>query len=159
MKIKNVRMKKLLFLLFFIIITSSTVFAQKQMKKQRIKALKTSYINNALNLTPKEAENFWPIYNNYSIKIQKLKKSLEGGKRHKIEMSGGIDAISEEDAKKIIDNIVNSEKLITENKVMLIHELSKIISAKKIIKLKKAEHEFNRRILQEYGKRKRLQNQ
>jgi len=159
MKIKNVRMKKLLFLLFFIIITSSTVFAQKQMKKQRIKALKTSYINNALNLTPKEAENFWPIYNIYSIKIQKLKKSLEGGKRHKIEMSGGIDAISEEDAKKIIDNIVNSEKLITENKVMLIQELSKIISAKKIIKLKKAEHEFNRRILQEYGKRKRLQNQ
>jgi len=74
-------------------------------------------------------------------------------------MSGGIDAISEEDAKKIIDNIVNSEKLITENKVKLIQELSKIISAKKIIKLKKAEHEFNRRILQEYGKRKRLQNE
>jgi len=85
MKIKNVRMKKLLFLLFFIIITSSTVFAQKQMKKQRVKALKTSYINNALNLTPKEAENFWPIYNIYSMKIQKLKKSLEGGKRYKIE--------------------------------------------------------------------------
>ena len=152
-------MKKLLLLLTVLILTSSTVFAQKQMKGQRIKVLKTSYITDALNLTPEEAETFWPVYNKFSKKIQFLKKSLESGQMREIELLGGVDAISEKDAQKFMDDILIYEQQITTNKIKLIKEISKIISAKKIIKLKKAERDFNRRILQEYGKRRRLQGQ
>jgi len=159
MKIKNVKMKKLLLLLTALILTFSTVFAQKKMNGQRIKALKTSYITNALNLTPKEAEKFWPVYNKHSIKIQSLKIALERGQMNEIEILGGVDALTEEDAQKFLDAILINEQEITSNKIKLIKELSKIISAKKIIKLKKTERDFNRRILQEYGKRRRLQGQ
>ena len=76
-----------------------------------------------------------------------------------IELLGGVDAISEKDAQKFMDDILIYEQQITTNKIKLIKEISKIISAKKIIKLKKAERDFNRRILQEYGKRRRLQGQ
>tara|TARA_R110001583_G_scaffold4351_2_gene25175 strand:+ start:9438 stop:9917 length:480 start_codon:yes stop_codon:yes gene_type:complete len=159
MKIKNVKMKKLLLLLTALILTFSTVFAQKKMNGQRIKALKTSYITNALNLTPKEAEKFWPVYNKFSIKIQSLKIALESGLIHEIEILGGVDALTEEDAQNFLNAILINEQQITSNKIKLIKELSKIISAKKIIKLKKTERDFNRRILQEYGKRRRLQGQ
>ncbi len=150
-------MKKLLFILLTILLTTSTAVAQQQINRQKIKALKTSYITNALSLTPKEAEKFWPVYNLYSDKIQALKMELEGGFHRKIQLAGGLENITESQAKKFIDEIIYNEKQITENEISLINELSNVISAKKIISLKKADREFNRRILQEYGKRRRLQ--
>ncbi|WP_372792648.1 hypothetical protein [Lutibacter sp.] len=150
-------MKKLLFILLTILFTTSSALAQQQINRQKIKALKTSYITNALSLTPKEAEKFWPIYNLYSDKIQALKMELEGGFHRKIQLAGGLENITESQAQKFIDEIIYNEKQITENEISLINELSTVISSKKIISLKKADREFNRRILQEYSKRRRLQ--
>ena len=50
-------------ILFFTFISLAS-FAQKKDKKfEKLKALKTGYISNELNLTSNEAEKFWPIYN------------------------------------------------------------------------------------------------
>ena len=151
------KMKKLLLLLFTLLLTTTSVVAQQQMNRQKIKALKTSYITNALSLTPKEAEKFWPVFNLYTHKIQDLRMSLEGGFHRSIQLAGGIENISEKQAQKLIDDVIVAEQQVTDYKIKLIQELSKIISAKKIVGLKKAEREFNRRILQEYGKRRRMQ--
>lgn len=152
-------MKKQLLLLFILLLTTYFSFAQQQLNRQNIKALKVSYITTALNLTPKEAEKFWPVYNKYSDKIQTIKISLEGGFQHKIELAGGLENISETQAQKFINEIIVNEQQITDYEIQLIKELSKVISAKKIIRLKKAERDFNKRILQEYGKRRRQQRQ
>ncbi|MCF6169136.1 sensor of ECF-type sigma factor [Lutibacter sp.] len=151
-------MKKLLLLVYIILLTTNTTFSQQQ-NRQKIKALKTAHITEALNLTPTEAEKFWPIYNMYIIKIQALKRSLEGGIQHKVQLAGGIDFISNKEAQKLIDEAILIEQQITDNKIRLVKELSNIISAKKIIQLKKAERDFNRRILREFGKRRKLQRQ
>ncbi len=150
-------MKKLLLTLFTILIITSAINAQQQMNRQKIKVLKTAYITDALSLTQKEAEKFWPVYNLYSDKIQVLRMELEGGFNRKIQLAGGLENISESQAKKFIDEIILNEKQISENEIELINGLYNVISAKKIISLKKAEREFNRRILQEYGNRRRQQ--
>ena len=159
MKIKLFEMKKVVFLLFTILLTTSTIVAQQQMQlnRQKVKALKTAYLTEALDLKPREAEKFWPVYNLYSDKIQKLRMQLEGGLQREIKFAGGVENLSENDAKTLIDKSVVFEQQMTDNKIKLVEELSKIISAKKIVMLKKAEKDFNRRILQEYGKRRRLQ--
>ncbi|PCH50106.1 MAG: hypothetical protein COC22_06025 [Flavobacteriaceae bacterium] len=149
-------MKKTLLSLFAILLITSTVLAQHN-NREKIKALKTSYITNALNLSPKEAEQFWPVYNLYSNKIQRLKMQLEVGLKREIKLAGGVENITNVEAQKLIDKFTQLEQQITDTKLILINELSKIISAKKIIRLKKAERDFNRRILQEYGKRRRMQ--
>ena len=146
-------MKKIIILLFTILLITNTVIAQ-QNNREKIKTLKTSYITNALNLSPKEAEKFWPIYNLYSNTIQKNKMQLEGGLQREIKFAGGIENLSNIDAKKLIDKSIQFEQKITDNKILLIEELLKIISPKKIIMLKKAERDFNRKILQEYGRRR-----
>jgi hypothetical protein len=148
-------MRKIPFILFILLLTATTVIAQQQRNKQKIDLLKTAYITNALNLTPKEAEKFWPVYNLYSDKIKSSKMALEGGVQREIRFAGGIESLSNEQAQKLIDSVVLLEQQITNHKIALIQELSNIISAKKIISLKKAERDFNRRILQEYGKRRR----
>jgi len=157
MIIKKLNMKKILFLLTIILLSTNSVLAQRNMNRQKIMALKTSYITNSLNLTPNEAEKFWPVFNLYSKNIQTLKMSLEGGIHKKVQASGGIDSISETEAKLLLDEIISLEQQITNNEVKMINELSKIISFKQIIKLKKTQREFNKRILQEYGRRRRMQ--
>ena len=148
-------MKKLLFISIFFLIATNSVVGQK-MNRQKIKLLKTAYITDAITLKPTEAEKFWPVYNQYSNQIQQLKFKLEGGKMQEINAAGGIEEISEAKAKEIINQSLIFEKEIYEAKINMINELSKIISAQQIVKLQKAERDFNKRILQEYGKRKRM---
>ena len=152
-------MKKTLLLTLFLLFITTTIFAQQKMKRENIKLLKTAYLTDALDLTSAEAEKFWPVYNLYAEKIQNLKFSTEAGMHRKINLLGGIDQVSEEQAQKIIDDSLKMEQEISTNKTKMTVELSKILSAKKILKLKKAEKDFNRRMLQEYGKRRGLQGQ
>lgn len=128
----------------------------QQMQRQRIKALKTSYITNALNLTPKEAEQFWPVYNLYTQKIQALKMDSEISTQKQIRLAGGIDYITNEQAKILIAKSLKIEQQVTDAKINMVKELSSIISAKKILLLKKSERNFNRKMLQELGKRRRM---
>ena len=152
-------MKKTLLLTLFLLFITTTIFAQQKMKRENIKLLKTAYLTDALDLTSAEAEKFWPVYNLYAEKIQNLKFSTEAGMHRKINLLGGIDQVSEEQAQKLIDDSLKMEQEISTNKTKMTVELSKILSAKKILKLKKAENDFNRRMLQEYGKRRGLQGQ
>ncbi len=151
-------MKKII-TLFMLFVLSINLLQAQQLQRQRIKALKTSYITDALNLSPKEAEQFWPVYNLYTYKIKKIKIDSELKIQRQIRLAGGIDYISEEQAKNLISNSLKNEQKVTNAKISMVKELSSIISAKKIILLKKAERNFNRRMLQELGKRRRMQGQ
>jgi hypothetical protein len=44
--------------------------ADPQQKEQNIEALKVAFISRELNLTPAEAEKFWPVYNEYSQELK-----------------------------------------------------------------------------------------
>lgn len=151
-------MKNILLILVVFVFTTTTVEAQK-MNRERIKLLKISYITDAINLTPTEAEKFWPVYNLYTNEIQILKRTLDVEMYRNIKMAGGIENISEIEAQKTLDQMLDLEQQIGDNKTNMIKDLSKIISAKKIVKLQRAERDFNRQILQEFGKRKRMQRQ
>jgi hypothetical protein len=146
---------KLFIVLFF---TCTIIFAQ-QAKQLRVKALKVSYITNAIDLTSSEAEQFWPVYNKYNTKLKQLKFDSERGIVREINLAGGFDNINEEEAGNILNKAKKLEQEVAETKIQMINELSTVISAKKILRLLKAEKEFNRKLLNEYGKRKRMQGQ
>ena len=68
-------MKNILILLILLI--SSNIYAQPPVKKaemkEKIKSLKISFITENLELTSEEAQQFWPVYNNYESRIIKLR--------------------------------------------------------------------------------------
>lgn len=148
-------MKKLI-TLFILFILSINLIQAQQMQRQRIYALKTSYITNTLNLTPKEAEKFWPIYNLYTKKIQDLKMDSEMSIQKQIRLSGSIDNITNEQAKELISKSLKNQQKITDAKIKMVKELSAIIPYRKILLLQKTERGFNRKMLQELGKRRRM---
>ena len=159
MRTKIINMKKTILFLTCLLFVFATTNAQQMMHRENIKLLKTSYITNALSLTPAEAEKFWPVYNLYTNKIHESKFKLENEIFRQINAQGGIDNLTEKQAQEFIEKTILLEENIIANQTKMLRELSKIMATKKVIQLQKAEKDFNRRILQEYGRRKRIQGQ
>lgn len=151
-------MKRIVLFIAVLLLTASLTQAQNR-NRQRIKLLKMSYITDALELSEKEAEMFWPVYNQFTNKIQQLKKEQDGGIMREIAQSNGLDNISEEKARQLVDRSMQLERSISTARIEMNTVLLNIISAKKILKLHKAERDFNREILREFGKRRNLQRQ
>lgn len=48
-------------------------------KSDKIDALRIAFISQRLNLTPEEAQKFWPVYNQYTADIKKLRENFGMG--------------------------------------------------------------------------------
>lgn len=156
-------MKKLLTIFVFFLYLTSNLQAQQGAphgfkNNEKIKALKTGFITDALELTSKEAEKFWPIYNVYDSKIMDLRFKKARELRQKIEDLGDADALSEKDARNLLNEFLEVDKAIINAKTDLNKQLLDIMSAKKILKLYKAEDDFNRHLLQRLQDPKRNPN-
>lgn len=52
----------------------------------RLEALKIAYITNKLNLSPEEAQKFWPIYNSYSVELKVARMKATNNNSSEIEL-------------------------------------------------------------------------
>ncbi|CAH8290651.1 hypothetical protein EV196_107150 [Mariniflexile fucanivorans] len=140
-------MKKLTSILF---ILSFSLITMAQSNRDKIKTLKIAFITEKLNLSEKEAQKFWPIYNTFEEENSKLKSEAYEA-RKKID----FETISEEQAKQILkeSRLKDNQRQALENEFF--NNLSKVISAKKIILLHKIEDDFKRKMFDEYKKRGR----
>ncbi len=66
--------KKLIFLLVSTSIFISAFAQEIEKKKANIEALKAAYITKQLNLSPEEAQQFWPLHNLYMAELKKARK-------------------------------------------------------------------------------------
>jgi hypothetical protein len=138
----------------FIFLFTLNAFSQ-HLDRERIKAQKISFITDKLDLTAKEAEKFWPVYNAYDEATLKIKHQDIRNIRKEIKQN--LNTMSDVKAKDLLENLIIAENKLHEENVNLIVKLKKIISPKKIILLKAAEEDFNRQLFEQY-KRKRQQN-
>ena len=128
--------------------------AQPHNKREKLKAYKTAYITQQLDLTPSEAEKFWPVYNTYEKKVFQFKVTKINEERKKVKEKGGLGSLTEKEANQILEKIIQYEQAAIEAKKILFKDLKSIISSKKILKLNQAEHQFNRKLLSDYRKNK-----
>ena len=122
-------------------------------KKEQIKALKVAFITNELALTSDEAIKFWPLFNAFEEKQQEIKKQKLKGYLKRVD-DGSFDNLSEKEATTMLAQMESTEDELYQLKKKFISNLKGIISPIKILKLKKAEENFNRKLLQQYRNRK-----
>ncbi len=141
-------MKKVI-LILFVIFTSWSSFSQSSDKREKIKSLKVAFITERLALTETEAQKFWPIYNTYETE-KVVQRKLGYEKRKQISDDG-----TEAQAKVMLMDLIKFERDRENLRINFIENLlkQKILPAKKILRLKTAEDEFNRKMLHEYKKR------
>nr|WP_315258255.1 sensor of ECF-type sigma factor [uncultured Flavobacterium sp.] len=143
-------LKKILPILFLFL--SFNFYAQNENfkdKKEQIRAMKVAFFTTELDLTSSEAEKFWPLYNTFDdkqfeLRHQKMKsyfKRMQGD---------NLDKISEKDATALLDLIQDNEDDLYSLRKKFMQNLKEVLPSIKILKLKKAEENFNRKLLQQY---------
>ena len=149
-------MKKNILLLLFLLI--GNLITQAQTRKgdsEKIRAFKVAFLTEKLDLTEKEAEKFWPLYNVYDKKMMQLYRDERRSIKQRIMVDGGLDNLSESESKQIIEkiNAVSKEQYETKNEFY--SKLTKILPYKKILRLEVAEYEFHRKLIRKLkGERK-----
>jgi hypothetical protein len=142
----------------FLILVSATTFAQQakyrerfQQKKEQVKSLKVAFITEELKLTSNEAEKFWPLYNSFEEKQMELRKNKM---KNYLDRAENTEKLTEKEAASLISQIQNTEDELHQIKKKFIVNLKNVLPSVKILKLKKAEDEFNRKLLQQYRDKK-----
>jgi hypothetical protein len=143
-------MKKIILPLIALLFSLS-VLAQEG--RDKIKALKVSFITEKLELTQAEAQQFWPVYNEYEKVTLKIKFEDLRNIRH--EIKDNINSLTDKKASELLDKLSKAENKLHEEENNLNTKLLKIISPKKILLLKVAEEDFKRKMFDQYKKMKR----
>ncbi|WP_438972529.1 hypothetical protein [Polaribacter sp.] len=149
-------MKKRIPLLCLSIFLSWSLTAQKtNQSREKIKSLKIAYLTEQLNLTSKEAEVFWPIYNAHDEKINALRFAIRKNLKNLREQFLDPNSVSEKKAKSSIDFKLKTDKKILQEQNEFIGKITKILGYKKTIQLQFAEMEFGRNLMRKYKQRRR----
>lgn len=145
--------KKTIFVAVLCIATS--ICAQRKPDYEKIKTLKIAYLTEKLNLTTNEAQKFWPVYNAYEEKVEKIRMQQRSEIHEKLRK---IDKLSEKELNKLLELEIslNKQKHVLEEK--LIQDVRKVISAKKTFIMLQSEYGFKRKLLHQYRKKHKSEN-
>lgn len=141
---KNIKMKFLVYL--FLICFSFSLSAQEN-DDEKIKALKVAFFTKELDLSEKEAQKFWPVYNKHNKIYEDLRGNEWAGVKARMDE---INSLCDEDANKLLKDYQDYQTKRLAIRLDYIQDLEKVISAKKIMLLRKAEYEFNKNLLKQY---------
>jgi hypothetical protein len=116
---------------------------------EKIKAEKISFFTDKLNLTPAEAQDFWPVYNEFEKKRFDIHRQIHDFERmHDEEFA----KLSEPEIEKMTINYVGS----FEKEAMLLKEYNKqflkILPNKKVLMMYRTENEFRSHLIREFRK-------
>lgn len=128
-------MKKLYTLLLLTFAVSFTAMSQDNNPKkeaQRLEAYKIAYITKKLNLSPDEAQKFWPIYNKYQEEVREARLDNRQDKTSEIEAE---------------EKLLNIRKKYN-------NEFSKALNNEKVNTLFRSEREFSLMVQKELMERR-----
>jgi ABC-type uncharacterized transport system substrate-binding protein len=137
------RMKSLPGLLLFVLLLSLQGFAQTVSTKESLEAMKVSFITQKINLTPEEAQVFWPIYNQYETELDALRKKRKD------------DKATVTDDEKLVDGeiIFRQQELDIIKKYHA--QFKKILPIKKVALLYKAQEDYKKELLKQIQEKAR----
>lgn len=112
-----------------------------QTEKDKVEALRVNFITKKLELTTAEAEKFWPVYNEYNDKIKAVRKNLRQSYKKK------TDNLTEKDAEELYYLEIQSKQAEADLHKQYSEKIKAIIGLKKLVKMRIAEEEFKREII------------
>lgn len=145
----------ILTLLMCLLALGSTLRAQPpgaRLPKERLQTLRIAFFSEKLNLTPVEAQQFWPIYNAFADEVDKLRDErfkIFGDLKHNF--GNKTDSELEVAADKHIE--LREKEIALERKYH--SKFKEVLPIAKVLSLYKAEKEFPRWLLKQVRERRR----
>ncbi len=151
---KSINMKKYIIILTLFLSTLNCLGQAKKESSEKVKALKVAFLTQELQLTSREAEKFWPLYNKHRERLDSLRSVGRTAIKTKIKEVGDLNNLEESEAKKFVLLRLNLERKISSEKEAFVPSISPFLPYKKILKLYISEREFARKLMHKYGRGK-----
>ena len=148
-------MKKLITSILAILVLSSSMVLAQNPNQEKLNAYKIAFFTRKMNLTPGEAQKFWPLYNDYQNKkklIQQERVSLN----RQLNLEGTN--LSEKELAATGDKLIELQVKETELAVTFHKQIKEVLPPMKVIKLYQAENQYRMQLLNQLQQRRPLRN-
>jgi len=108
---------------------------------EKLKADKKSIVTKYMDLTESEAQNFWPVYEDYQKDLQKFHERLGALLKSYAAESRGK-SLTDEKAKKLLDEWLGLEQDEIKQRSAFISKVTKALPAKKAARYLQIENEY-----------------
>ena len=119
--------------------------------RDRIKTLKVAFITEHVGLTSKEAQEFWPIYNEHEETLEDIRREERAELHNNI---ANAQQLSSNESEQLLDNLIALQSKKQKAEEDYLSKMRDAISAKKVLLLIKAEEDFKRQMIQQFRKRR-----
>lgn len=116
---------------------------------EKIQSARIGLITQRLNLTPEQAQKFWPVYNEYIQKKHELRQEIVAS-RQDVDRKN----LSDEESRKVMDRSMDIKQKMLDLEKEYSIRLQQVITPQQILELYKAEEDFRRMILQRLKERR-----
>ncbi len=131
-------MKNSLGILFLVTVLMATA----QTPQEKIEAAKIALITERLNLTPDQAQKFWPIYNEFAKRQQEVRQSFAQARRNHDPKTA-----SEEENKRILEMGMKAKEQTLQLEKQYAERFLEVINNRQLLSLRKAEEDFTQMII------------
>lgn len=128
-------------LVLILLLSPARFFSQGD--RDKVELLRVSFITKKLELGSPEAEKFWPVYNEYNDRVKALRRNLRQSYRKKAE------PLTEADAEELFQLELRTRQAEWELHKQYSEKIKGIIGVKKCVRLRLAEEEFKRQMIQQ----------
>ena len=119
-------------------------------RKEQIESMKIAFLTKKLELTPDEAKNFWPVYNQYTAEMEKVRDARR--KQHQ-EMRQNKENLSDKEYEKSIDTEILYRQQELDIMKKYTAQYKQVLPMKKVAALYRAEEDFKRELLEKMRER------
>jgi|694.fasta_scaffold03428_17 hypothetical protein len=119
-------------------------------RKDKIESLRIAYITKELSLSTNEAQQFWPVYNQFQEELKVIRKNR---KLDIMEAKINFDSMTDVEIAKMVDGDFQFQQLELDLRKKYVEEYKKVLPVRKVAKLLRAEHTFKIELLREFRNR------
>lgn len=151
----NSGLKKGMLMLFtaigFSMISIAQPGAKMEQKKEKVEAMKIGFITQQMNLTPEEAQKFWPVYNQMNNEIENLRKERQLSREN---VKDNFETMTDPEFEKLINDELASRQKEFDIQKKYVAQFKAVVSIKKVAQFYRAEEQFKRKLLEKIQEKK-----
>jgi len=156
-------MNKVLYLLIAVMLAASAALnaqgqgqgmGQSMGDNEKLTAYKIAFFTQRLDLTPAEAEKFWPLYNDFSARRNKLLADRLSLMRYAAQNEANM---SNDELSSTADRLAGSFSDEATMVVTFNSDLKKVLPPAKVIRLYQVESQYKQQLLRELNQRRQGQ--
>jgi hypothetical protein len=156
-KFTFIKMKKNCFILglllclsgFFLHAQAQDHKSSRQERYEKIQNYKISFLTGKLNLSPEQAQKFWPLYNQYEEQRNKMRHQTRISREDKLA------TIPEQELREKLQERLTAQQAILDLEKQYMDRFLKVITARQLAMLYRGEEEFPRILLEKFHSEKK----